>query len=86
MITATLRKKKAVHSARIRPEFLPDSAVYGTFADREYVMIPVEDFGGWLEDIEDRLAVEDAGNDPSPGIPLEELLKKTGTSRKAAKK
>lgn len=36
---------------RIRPELLPDSATYGTFADKEYVMIPVEDFGEWYEDI-----------------------------------
>ena len=85
MITATPKKKAAGSPRRICQELLPDSAVYGAFAGREYVMIPVEDFGDWLEDIEDRLAVEEASNDPSPGISLEDLLKKSRGPRKAGK-
>jgi hypothetical protein len=85
-MTATAPRKKANRTPlRIREEFLPDSAKYGTFDGREYVMIPVEDFGGWFEDIEDRLAVEEARDNPSPGISLDELVKKAGMPRKAAK-
>ncbi len=86
MPTAAAPKKKSPRKPlRIRPELLPDSAKYGTFDEREYVMIPVEDFGGWLEDIEDMLAVEEYRNDPDPGIPFEELLKEERRLRKAKK-
>ena len=80
-----VRKKSSRKPLRIRQELLPDSAKYGTFDGLEYVMIPVEDFGGWYEDIEDRLALEEARSDPSPGISLDELLKKAGRTRRAAK-
>lgn len=78
-MTATAEKKKTSRKPlRIRQELLPDSAKYGTFDGREYVMIPVEDFGGWYEDMEDRLALEEARDNPSPGISLDELLQKAG--------
>jgi hypothetical protein len=83
MTTAAPRRKASRKPLRIRQELLPDSAKYGTFDGREYLMIPVEDFGGWYEDIEDRLALEEARNDPSPGISLEELLEKANRRRGA---
>ena len=59
MATITASRKKAPKKPlRIRPELLPDSAKYGTFDGREYVMIPVEDFGEWYEDVEDGAVVE----------------------------
>ncbi len=81
MLTAISRKKKL----RIKEEYLPDSAIYGTIDGKEYIMLPVEDFGGWLEDIEDRLAVEEAREDPTSGISLEELLEKANRTRKGKK-
>ncbi len=68
---------------RIRPELLPASAKYGTFDGREYIMVPVENFGDWLEDIEDRLDWEDYKNNPEPGIPFEEVLKEIEEERRA---
>ncbi len=85
MTTMTTRKKANRKPLRIREELLPDSAKYGTFDGREYVMIPVEDFGDWFEYIEDMLALEEAQKDPSSGIPLDELLKKAVRPRKAKK-
>ncbi len=68
---------------RIRPELLPASAKYCTFDEREYIMLPVEDFGDWLEDIEDRLDWEDYKNNPEPGIPFEDVLKEIAAEREA---
>ncbi len=59
MTTMTPKRKAAKKSLRIRPEFLPDSARYATIDEEEYVMIPVRDFAGWYEDIEDRIIVEE---------------------------
>ncbi len=59
---------------RIRPEVLPETATYGTFAGKEYVMIPVEDFGEWYDDVtlgaiaQDRLEMDD-----EPPIPIENI-------------
>lgn len=65
---------KAKKPLRIREELLPASAVYGTFAGREYVMIPVEDFGDWYEDTVDMAVAEDRGDDPGPGVPAEQVF------------
>lgn len=85
MTTTATRKKASRKPLRIRPELLPDSAKYGTFDGREYIMVPVEDFGDWLEDIEDRLAVEEARENPEPAISLDELLKKASRPRRGGK-
>jgi hypothetical protein len=85
MTTMTPKRKTARKPLRIRPELLPDSAKYATFDDEEYVMIPVRDFGDWFEDIEDMLSIEDARNNPAPGISLEELVKKAHRPRKGKK-
>ena len=68
---AVPRKKALGKPLRIRPELLPDSAKYGAFDGREYVMIPVEDFGEWYEDVEDGAVVRYARDNPEPCIPLE---------------
>lgn len=87
MTTATAPGKKMPQKPlRIRPELLPDSAKYCTLDEREYVMIPVEDFGGWLEDIEDTLSLEEYRNDPDPGISLDELLKEEEQRARRVKK
>ncbi len=70
MTTATIKRKKL----RIREELLPDSAVYATIAEKEYVMIPVEEFGDWYEDIEDRILVKERKRfDEGPAVPLAEI-------------
>ena len=75
MTTLTPRKKASRKPLRIRPEFLPESAVYGAFAGREYVMIPVEDFGDWYEDIEaNAIAEERRRFDDGPAVPVEDIL------------
>jgi hypothetical protein len=62
---------------RIRPELLPDTAVYGTFADREYIMIPVEDFGEWYEDATlGAIAQDRLENDSEEPIPFEAIAAK----------
>ncbi len=86
MTTMTPRKKASRKPLRIRPEFLPESAIYGTFAEREYVMIPVEDFGDWYEDIEANVVAEERRQfDDGPVVPVEDILaeiqaKKAGKS------
>lgn len=72
-MTATVARKKTL---RIRPEFLPDSARYATIDEREYVMIPVEDFAEWHEDLEDRAVAEYVRDDPAPGIPFDEMMRR----------
>lgn len=70
-------------SQRIRPDLLPDSAVYGTFAGREYVMIPVDDFGEWYEDITLGAVAQDRmDNDTEPPIPLEAILAEMNSPNK----
>lgn len=60
---------------RVRPELLPDTATYGTFAGKEYLMIPVEDFGEWFEDITlGAIAQDRLENDTEPPIPFEDIL------------
>ncbi len=84
-MTATIeRRKPARKPLRIRPEYLPDSARYATIDDCEYVMIPVADFAGWHEELEDRAVAEYVKDDPSPGIPFDEMLRrvKQGGKRK----
>lgn len=72
--TAKSSKPKPKKPLRIREELLPDSATYGTFAGREYVMIPVEDFGDWYEDLADNIAADCAMEEPGESIPMEEVL------------
>lgn len=59
---------------RIREELLPESAVYGTFAGKEYVMIPVEDFGDWYEDLSDNIAADCAMEEPGISTPMEKVF------------
>lgn len=86
MTTAATRKKAPRKPLRIRPELLPNSAKYGTFDGREYVMIPVEDFGEWYEDIEDGAVVEYARDNPEPLVPAEEVRAGLGRGRRGAAK
>ncbi len=73
MTTTTARKKTPRKPLRIRPELLPEGAVYGTFAGREYVMIPVEEFGDWYEEIEDNAAARTVRACDCPTVPFEEV-------------
>ena len=82
MTTMTPRRKAIRKRLRIRPELLPDSAVYGTFAGREYVMIPVEDFGWWFEDLEDNAVAEYARDNSGPNVPLDDVETEIRHSRK----
>ncbi len=63
---------------RVKPEFLPDSATYGTFAGREYVMIPVEDFGEWYEDALDGAVVDHIRSCGEEAIPADEVYASLG--------
>lgn len=62
---------KAKKPLRIREELLPDSATYVTMFDREYIAIPVEDFGDWYEDTVDDAVAEDRKFTDGPPIPFE---------------
>ncbi len=85
MTTMTPQRKASRKSLRIRPELLPESAMYGTFADREYIMIPVADFGDWYEDIEANIIAEERRQfDDGPCIPIEDIMAEI--RRKKAKK
>ena len=85
-MTATVTRRKASRKPlRIRPEFLPDSARYITIDDCDYVMIPVADFAGWHEDLEDRAVAEDARDDPAPGIPFDEMMRRIRRNGKGGK-
>lgn len=65
---------KPQEKLRIREELLPDSAKYITLDDREYVMIPVDEFGEWYEDIVDGAVSQDRLlNDTGNSVTLEEL-------------
>lgn len=83
------KKTTPKKNLRIRPELLPETATYGTFADKEYVMIPVEDFGEWFEDItlgsvaDDRIV-----SATEPPISLDKYLTKEngGEGKRKAKK
>lgn len=73
---------------RIRPELLPDTATYGTFAGKEYIMIPVEDFGEWYEDATlGAIAQDRLENDDGPALPLEASVDEIegGRKRKAGR-
>jgi hypothetical protein len=86
MTTTLSRKKTPEKPLRIRPELLPDSATYGTFSGREYVMIPVEEFGEWYEDVEDGAVVRYTRDNPEPGTPFEEVQAELARGRKAVRK
>lgn len=86
MPTTATHKKPVRKPMRIRPELLPDSATYGTFDGREYVMIPVEDFGDWYEDVEDGAVVAYARDNPEPIVPAEEVKAGLRPNRRGAKK
>ena len=75
-ITAKIKHTPAGKPPRIRPELLPGTAIYGRFADREYVMIPVEDFGEWYEDTVDGAVADYIERLEEPGIPEENMLAK----------
>ncbi len=79
------RRKSARKPLRIRPEFLPDSAKYATIDDRDYVMIPVDDFAEWHEDLADRAIAEYVRDDPAPGIPFEEMMQRVRRGGKGKK-
>ncbi len=76
--TAAPRKKTVEKPLRIRRELLPDSAKYGTFDGREYIMIPVEDFGDWYEDSLDSAVVDHVESLGEDGIPAEQVLANLG--------
>lgn len=71
-------KPPARKPLRIRPELLPESAKYATFDDREYVMIPVADFGDWYEDALDGAVIEHIESLGEPTIPAEKVLSSLG--------
>ncbi len=85
MTTMTPRKKATRKPLRIRPELLPDSAKYGTFDGREYIMIPVEDFGHWYEDALDGAVIDHIDSLGETTIPSEKALADLGI-RPAGKK
>lgn len=71
---------------RIRPELLPETATYGNFAGRDYVMIPIVDFGEWYEDTVDGAVADYIDSLNEPGIPDEEMRAKIGLKSRQAKK
>jgi hypothetical protein len=74
MATMTSKEKAVEKPLRIREEYLPDSARYAIVDEEEYVMIPVKDFAGWYEDLEDRIIVEERRLfDDGPVVSLEEI-------------
>lgn len=74
--TAKKAKKKSGKPLRIRPELLPGTATYGTFSGKEYLMIPVEEFGDWYEDITlGAIAQDRLDNAEEPPLPFSELRK-----------
>ncbi len=86
-MTAMTPKRKAIRKAlRIRPELLPASARYATIDDNEYVMIPVKDFGGWYEDIEDNAVAEYVRDVPGSVIPFADVEAEIRRGRKGGKK
>ncbi len=86
MTTTTAGKKSPRKPLRIRPELLPKSAIYGTFAEQEYVMIPVEDFGDWYEEIVDNAAAKTVRDCDCPTVPFEEVAAELRADRKGGKK
>lgn len=68
---------------RIREELLPGSSRYITIDGIEYVALPVADFRDWYEDIEDRIALEEARADREPGTPIETVMADLGIPPKA---
>ncbi len=76
--TMTPRRKAVRKSLRIRPELLPDSVKYGTFDGREYVMIPVEDFGEWYEDALDGAVIDHIDSLGETAVPAEKVLSDLG--------
>ncbi len=85
-MTTMTKKRSTKKPLRIREELLPESAVYGTFADREYIMIPVEDFGEWYEDIEDGAVVQYTQDNPTPLISAEQVKEKIARRGRSAKR
>ena len=78
-------KKKGVKKNRIRPELLPDSAKYATIDEREYIMIPVSDFGEWYNDVLDGAIADErraAGADTEPFDQVVARLGVAGRKRK----
>ncbi len=79
MTTAMEPREKTMRKPlRIHPELLPDSAKYGTFDGRDYVMIPVEDFGDWYEDALDGAVIEYVESLGEEGIPAETVMAEFG--------
>lgn len=83
MTTATKKRPATKKPLRIRPELLPESAKYGSFDGREYIMIPVEEFGDWYEDIQDGAIIQDRReNNNEQLVSLDEFLAELGTDEK----
>lgn len=64
---SSTKKAPPRKSLRIREELLPQSAAYATLAGREYVMIPVDEFGDWYEDALDAAVgdyIQGLGDEP----------------------
>lgn len=57
------KKAKAKSPLRIRPELLPESAMYITIFDVDHIAIPMTDFRDWYEGIESEAVREYAEND-----------------------
>lgn len=86
MTTTMMPRRKTVRKPlRIRPELLPDSAKYGTFDGREYVMIPVEEFGDWYEDALDGAVVDHIESLGETAVPAESVLSTLGLESTAKK-
>ena len=78
--------RAAKKKLRIRGELLPETARYADLDGQEYICIPVKDFGGWYEDIEDRLLVEEfERNDDGVRIPFDEVMARIARDKAAAK-
>ncbi len=72
MTTATLTKS-AKKRARKKESFLPPSAGVTNVAGQELVIMPLDDFEEWLEDIALSALVDERLKDDGPYISREEL-------------
>jgi hypothetical protein len=72
MTTATMTKTTKKRAGK-RASFLPPSAGVTNVAGQELVIIPLDDFNEWLEDIALSALVEERLKDDGPYISREEL-------------
>lgn len=57
------KKARVKKPLRIRPEFLPESAIYVTIDSLEYIALPTSGYTDWFESVENQ-SVADYTSDP----------------------